>query len=186
MISSKPLDPLRKDSMLDSLAPNVPLSHQDPKPARITTTLGNGRDGLRALPPTLKKSPSPRMLKGLLERKCHTHVDSINSHDFFEGGAIWLDKWEKWEAEISFLSTQKMDLEQYVDAWKKITRCYPDMKLKVVQMQTDVRGEALAEVCFAVEVTGMPKGVVRRNVSLATFEVLDGRWLATRFRTLGG
>ncbi|KAF7197880.1 hypothetical protein HII31_00969 [Pseudocercospora fuligena] len=186
MISSKALDPLRKDSMLD-LAPNVPLLHQEPRsaPAGRSTTLGGGRDGLRAAPPTMK-SPSPRMLKSLLERKCHTHVDSINSHDFFEGGAIWLDKSENWEAEIAFLSTTSMDLEQYVEAWKKITRCYPEMKLKVVEMQTDVRGEALAEVCFAVEVTGMPVGVVRRNVSLATFEVLEGKWLATRFRTLGG
>lgn len=132
------------------------------------------------------KLPSPRMLKNLLERKCLAHVDAINSHDFFEGGAIWLDKSEDWEAEMAFLSNERMSLEQYVEAWKKITRCYPEMKLKCVDMQTDIRTAVEAEVCFAVEVTGMPVGVVRKNVSLARFEVLEGRWLATKFRTLPG
>ncbi|EME82586.1 uncharacterized protein MYCFIDRAFT_211091 [Pseudocercospora fijiensis CIRAD86] len=186
MISTKPLDTLRKDSMLDLTPPSLPLSHQDPKSTHSTTTLGNGRDGLRALPPTMK-TPSSRMLKALLERKCLTHIDAINSRDFFdEAGGIWLDKAENWKAEISFLSSRSMGVEEYVEVWKKMTRLYPEMRVSCVEMRTEVKGVGTAELRFGVEVMGMPVGVVRRSVCLASFEVVEGRWLATRFRSLDG
>lgn len=180
-------DPLRKDSM--DVAPVVqtmyPHSNSNTM-ERPRHALGGGRDGLRAMKST-RPPPSSRMTMKLLERKVTTHIEAINQRDFFEGGAVWLDKADFWTSEIAFLSDDSMDLSQYVNAWQKVSRIYPHYEIRCLEMATTVQDDTgIAKIVLKVEVSGMPVGIVRHNMAVASFAFLDGKWLATDFKTLAG
>ncbi|EME46481.1 hypothetical protein DOTSEDRAFT_70474 [Dothistroma septosporum NZE10] len=181
MLSAQQLaDPLRKGSM--DIAPSTALQVAERPSRGRHAPLAGGRDGLRAVAPTKGSVPS-RMIVKMLERKCLRHIEAVHHRDFFEDGAIWTDKSESWEAELPFVTEEQMPLPEYVKAWQVLARRYPDYGLHCIEMSTLIEGSS-ACTHANLEVTGMPPGVVRRNVSIARFELVDGKWLATKFTTL--
>lgn len=164
------------------VAPSTALQASKHAPLGRHASLAGGRDGLRVVAPTRISMPS-RMVVKMLERKCLRHIEAVHHRDFFEDGAIWTDKTDSWEAEMPFVTDEQMSLPQYVEAWRILARQYPEYGIHCTDMSTSVEGSS-ASIQASLEVTGMPSGVVRRNVSVATFELLDGKWLATKFTTL--
>lgn len=163
------------------VAPNTALHASKQAPLGRHAPLAGGRDGLRVVAPSKTVMPS-RMVIKMLERKCLRHIEAVHHRDFFEGGAIWTDKTDSWEAEMPFVTEEQMSLHQYVKAWQVLARQYPEYGIHCTGMSTSIEGSS-ASVRADLEVTGMPSGVVRRNVSIASFELVDGKWLATKFTT---
>ncbi|CAK4003541.1 Hypothetical predicted protein [Lecanosticta acicola] len=188
--TQRPADPLRKDSamdvvvVLDNAAKHTSQTMDSTR--RQKTTFAGGRDGLR-IPPPASSSTSSRMTMKLLERKCQKHIEAVNSRDFYEDGAIWFDKTEDWEAEIPFLSDKTMNLPQHVAAWQKLARRYPEYGIRCIEMTTAMgEGGRSAETFAVVEITGMPTGTAWRSTCVASFESVEGKWLATKFKTIPG
>ena len=199
MLSTKlPADPLRKDSGMDLAATTSDSSlkhttsphhhHHLPMDRKNKiTTFNAGRDGLRIPPPTSAPALSSRMTTKLLERKCQNHIEALNSREFYENGAIWFDKTDDWRAEIGFLSDKAQDLNQHVAAWQKLARRYPEYGIHTMDMSTSIGEDGgVAETTANVEIVGMPTGTVLRSTCVATFESVEGKWLATKFRTISG
>ena len=178
--AQQPADPVRKDSM--DVAPNTAVQASKQPPLGRHAPLPGSRDGLRAVAPSKGSVPS-RMVVKMLERKCLRHIEAVHHRDFFEDGAIWTDKDKSWEAKMPFATEEQMSLPEYVQAWQVLARQYPEYGIHCTGMSTLIEGSS-ASVQANLEVTGMPSGVVRRNVSIARFELVDGKWLATKFTTL--
>lgn len=173
---------------MDIVSPDTAAKHAPTAmdSRRQKTTFAGGRDGLRVAPPTISNISS-RMTTKLLERKCLKHIEAVNSRDFYEYGEIWFDKTDDWEADVAFLSEKPMSLEQHVAAWKKLARRYPEYGIHCVEMSTSIgEGGSSAETLAAVEITGMPAGTVIRSMCAASFGLVEGKWLATKFRCLPG
>ncbi|CAK3881240.1 Hypothetical predicted protein [Lecanosticta acicola] len=122
-----------------------------------------------------------------IEGLVRTQVQTVNDRDFDFTSPIWQEKASFWRAEIGLMSDKTLTLTQWVDSWRLLDELYPDYYVKILDMTSTVNeADRSAEVYGNIQIEGMPLGLIRSAVGIASFGVVQGKWVAVKHKTISG